>query len=306
MPIKIPDNLPARTVLESENIFVMGNKRADHQDIRPLKILIFNLMPLKIKTETHLLRSLSNTPLQVEVEFLMTDTYRSKNTPREHLVSFYKTFDEVKDLNYDGLIITGAPVELMEFEEVAYWEEMKEIMEWSKEHVTNTFHICWAAQAGLYYHFGIKKYKLDKKLSGIYRHRVQKTDEPLVRGFDDIFMAPHSRYTEVRKEDIEKHDDLCLLADSEEAGAYLIISKDKKQIFVTGHSEYDKYTLQEEYERDINKGLDIEMPVNYFPGNDPSSEPLATWRSHAHLLYSNWLNYYVYQATPYILNARRS
>ncbi len=305
MPIKIPDNLPARTVLESENIFVMGSKRADHQDIRPLKILIFNLMPLKIKTETHLLRSLSNSPLQVEVEFLMTDTYMSKNTPREHLLSFYKTFDAVKEFNYDGLIITGAPVELMEFEEVAYWNELVDIMEWSKEHVTNTFHICWAAQAGLYYHYGIKKYELDKKLSGIYRHRLLKTDEPLVRGFDDIFMAPHSRYTEVRKEDIEKNDDLCLLADSEEAGAYLIISKDKKHIFVTGHSEYDKYTLKEEYERDLKKGLDIEMPVNYFPGNDPSAEPLGTWRSHAHLLYSNWLNYYVYQATPYILNAKK-
>ena len=305
MPIKIPDNLPARTVLESENIFIMDSKRADHQDIRPLKILIFNLMPLKIKTETHLLRSLSNTPLQVEVEFLMTDTYMSKNTPREHLVSFYKTFDEIKEFNYDGLIITGAPVELMDFEEVAYWDELVEIMEWSKEHVTNTFHICWAAQAGLYYHYGIKKYELDKKLSGIYKHRVMKTDEPLVRGFDDTFMAPHSRYTEVRKEDIKSNDELCMLAESEEAGAYLIISKDKKQIFVTGHSEYDRYTLKEEFERDMKKGLKTEIPVNYFPENDPSSEPLATWRSHAHLLYSNWLNYYVYQATPYILNAKK-
>jgi len=305
MPIKIPDNLPAREILENENIFVMGDKRAVHQDIRPLKILIFNLMPLKIKTETHLLRSLSNTPLQVEVELLMTDTYTSKNTPREHLISFYKTFDEIKETNYDGLIITGAPVELMEFEDVAYWKEMTEIMEWSREHVTNTFHICWAAQAGLYYHYGINKFELDKKLSGIYKHRLLNKEEPLVRGFDDVFMAPHSRYTEVRKEDIEKCDELEILADSEEAGVYLIISKDKSRIFVTGHSEYDPYTLQEEYERDVKKGLDIEPPVNYFPDDDPSREPLSTWRSHAHLLYSNWLNYYVYQATPYDLNVKR-
>jgi homoserine O-succinyltransferase len=305
MPIKIPDNLPAREILENENIFVMGDKRAVHQDIRPLKILIFNLMPLKIKTETHLLRSLSNTPLQVEVELLMTDTYTSKNTPREHLISFYKTFDEIKETNYDGLIITGAPVELMEFEDVAYWKEMTEIMEWSREHVTNTFHICWAAQAGLYYHYGINKFELDKKLSGIYKHRLLNKEEPLVRGFDDVFMAPHSRYTEVRKEDIEKCDELEILADSEEAGVYLIISKDKSRIFVTGHSEYDPYTLQEEYERDVKKGLEIEPPVNYFPDDDPSREPLSTWRSHAHLLYSNWLNYYVYQATPYDLNVKR-
>lgn len=303
MPIKIPDNLPARSILENENIFVMGYERAVHQDIRPLKILIFNLMPLKIKTETHLMRSLSNTPLQVEVDLLMTDTYMSKNTPREHLISFYKTFNDIKDLNYDGLIITGAPVELMEFEDVAYWNELTEILDWSKEHVTNTFHICWAAQAGLYHHYGIKKYELEKKLSGIYRHRVLKSDEPLVRGFDDVFMAPHSRYTEVRKEDIEKCDDLVLLADSEEAGVYLVISRDKKHIFVTGHSEYDQYTLKEEYVRDINKGIEIEIPVNYFPDDDPTKEPISTWRSHAHLLYSNWLNYYVYQATPYILNA---
>ncbi|NPA35252.1 MAG: homoserine O-succinyltransferase [Chlorobi bacterium] len=305
MPIKIPDNLPAREILESENIFVMADRRAVRQDIRPLKILIFNLMPLKIKTETHLLRSLSNTPLQVEVELLMTGTYTSKNTPKEHLVSFYKTFDEVKEHNYDGLIITGAPVELMKFEDVAYWKELSEIMEWSKEHVTNTFHICWAAQAGLYYHYGIDKYELDKKLSGIYRHKVLKSEEPLVRGFDDVFMAPHSRYTGIRKEDIEKCDELEILAESDEAGVYLIISKDKSRIFVTGHSEYDANTLKEEYERDIKKGLEIEPPVNYFPDNDTSKQPLSTWRSHAHLLYSNWLNYYVYQATPYDLNVKR-
>jgi homoserine O-succinyltransferase len=305
MPIKIPDNLPARTILEGENVFVMTDERAVHQDIRPLRILIFNLMPLKIQTETHLLRSLSNSPLQVEVELLMTDSYTSKNTPQEHLISFYKTFSEVKKQNYDGLIITGAPIELMEFEDVAYWNELTEILDWSKEHVTNTFHICWGAQAGLYHHYGIKKYELPKKLSGIYKHMVLKHDEQLVRGFDDMFMAPHSRYTGISREDVEKCDDLTVLAESEEAGVYLIISKDKKQIFVTGHSEYDPYTLKEEYLRDLKKGLEIEMPVNYFPDDDASKEPLSTWRSHAYLLYSNWLNYYVYQATPFDLGKKK-
>ena len=304
MPIKIPDNLPARTILEGENVFVMTDERAVHQDIRPLRILIFNLMPLKIQTETHLLRSLSNSPLQVEVELLMTDSYTSKNTPQEHLISFYKTFSEVKNQNYDGLIITGAPIELMEFEEVAYWKELTEILDWSKEHVTNTFHICWGAQAGLFHHYGIKKYKLPKKLSGIYKHMVLEHDEQLVRGFDDIFMAPHSRYTGISREDVEKCDDLTVLAESEEAGVYLIISKDKKQIFVTGHSEYDPYTLKEEYLRDLKKGLEVEMPVNYFPDNDSSKEPMSNWRSHAYLLYSNWLNYYVYQATPFDLSKK--
>jgi len=305
MPIKIPDNLPARTILEGENVFVMTDERAVHQDIRPLRILIFNLMPLKIQTETHLLRSLSNSPLQVEVELLMTDSYTSKNTPQEHLLSFYKTFAEVKQQNYDGLIVTGAPVELMEFEEVAYWKELTEILDWSKEHVTNTFHICWGAQAGLFHHYGITKHELPKKLSGIYKHRVLWHDEPLVRGFDDMFMAPHSRYTGISREDVEKCDELTVLAESEEAGVYLIISKDKKQIFVTGHSEYDPYTLKEEYLRDLKKGLNIEMPVNYFPDNDSSKEPLSTWRSHAYLLYSNWLNYYVYQATPFDLGKKK-
>ena len=305
MPIKIPDNLPARTILEGENVFVMTDERAVHQDIRPLRILIFNLMPLKIQTETHLLRSLSNSPLQVEVELLMTDSYTSKNTPQEHLLSFYKTFAEVKKQNYDGLIITGAPVELMEFDEVAYWKELTEILDWSKEHVTNTFHICWGAQAGLFHHYGITKHELPKKLSGIYKHRVLWHDEPLVRGFDDMFMAPHSRYTGISREDVEKCDELTVLAESEEAGVYLIISKDKKQIFVTGHSEYDPYTLKEEYLRDLKKGLNIEMPVNYFPDNDSSKEPLSTWRGHAYLLYSNWLNYYVYQATPFDLGKKK-
>ena len=305
MPIKIPDNLPARTILEGENVFVMTDERAVHQDIRPLRILIFNLMPLKIQTETHLLRSLSNSPLQVEVELLMTDSYTSKNTPQEHLLSFYKTFADVKQQNYDGLIVTGAPVELMEFEEVAYWKELTEILDWSKEHVTNTFHICWGAQAGLFHHYGITKHELSKKLSGIYKHRVLWHDEPLVRGFDDMFMAPHSRYTGISREDVEKCDELTVLAESEEAGVYLIISKDKKQIFVTGHSEYDPYTLKEEYLRDLKKGLNIEMPVNYFPDNDSSKEPLSTWRGHAYLLYSNWLNYYVYQATPFDLGKKK-
>ncbi len=304
MPIKIPDNLPARTILEGENVFVMTDERAVRQDIRPLRILIFNLMPLKIQTETHLLRSLSNSPLQVEVELLMTDSYTSKNTPQEHLISFYKTFSEVENQNYDGLIITGAPIELMEFEEVAYWKELTEILDWSKEHVTNTFHICWGAQAGLFHHYGIKKHKLPKKLSGIYKHMVLKHDEQLVRGFDDMFMAPHSRYTGISREDVEKCDDLTVLAESEEAGVYLIISKDKKQIFVTGHSEYDPYTLKEEYLRDLKKGLEVEMPVNYFPDNDSSKEPMSSWRSHAYLLYSNWLNYYVYQATPFDLSKK--
>ncbi len=304
MPIKIPDNLPARSILEGENIFVMTDEQAVHQDIRPLRILIFNLMPLKIQTETHLLRSLSNSPLQVEVELLMTDSYTSKNTSQEHLLSFYKTFAGVKDLNYDGLIITGAPVELMEFEEVAYWNELTEILDWSKEHVTNTFHICWGAQAGLFHHYGIKKHELKKKLSGIYKHRLIMHDEQLVRGFDDLFMAPHSRYTGISKEDIESCDELTVLAESEEAGVYLVISKDKKQIFVTGHSEYDPYTLKQEYQRDLNKGLEAEKPVNYFPDDDDSKEPLSTWRSHAHLLYSNWLNYYVYQATPFDLSKK--
>ncbi len=304
MPIKIPDNLPARSILEGENVFVMTDEQAVHQDIRPLRILIFNLMPLKIQTETHLLRSLSNSPLQVEVELLMTDSYTSKNTSLEHLLSFYKTFADVKDLNYDGLIITGAPVELMEFEEVAYWNELTEILDWSKEHVTNTFHICWGAQAGLFHHYGIKKHELKKKLSGIYKHRLIMHDEQLVRGFDDLFMAPHSRYTGISKENIESCDELTVLAESEEAGVYLVISKDKKQIFVTGHSEYDPYTLKQEYQRDLNKGLEAEKPVNYFPDDDDSKEPLSTWRSHAHLLYSNWLNYYVYQATPFDLSKK--
>jgi len=302
MPIKIPDALPAREVLENENVFVIGETKALHQDIRPLKILILNLMPLKIATETHLLRSLSNSPLQIEVDFLMTSSHVSKNTPREHLFSFYKVFSEVHSEKYDGMIITGAPVELLEFEEVNYWEELTEIMEWSKHNVTSTFHICWGAQAGLYYHHGIKKYKLDKKMFGVFKHTVNNMHEPLMRGFNDIFYAPHSRYTEVKLTEIESNKNLSLLSASDEAGVYIVISKDRRQIFVTGHSEYDAQTLNEEYMRDKAKGLDMAIPENYFPDNDPSNEPMVLWRSHASLLFSNWLNYYVYQATPFQLD----
>nr|WP_319401233.1 homoserine O-succinyltransferase [uncultured Carboxylicivirga sp.] len=302
MPIKIPDALPAREVLENENVFVIGETKALQQDIRPLKILILNLMPLKIATETHLLRSLSNSPLQIEVDFLMTSSHVSKNTPREHLFSFYKVFNEVRAEKYDGMIITGAPVELLEFEEVNYWEELTEIMEWSKRNITSTFHICWGAQAGLYYHYGIKKYQLDKKMFGIFKHTVNDTHEPLMRGFNDIFHAPHSRYTEVKLSEVENNENLHLLSSSKDAGVYIVMSKDRRQIFVTGHSEYDAQTLNEEYVRDKAKGLDIAIPENYYPDNDPSKEPMVLWRSHASLLYSNWLNYYVYQATPFQLD----
>jgi len=306
MPIKIPDALPARHVLESENVFVMGESKAMQQDIRPLRILILNLMPLKIATETHLLRALSNSPLQIEVEFLMTSSHVSKNTPREHLISFYKVFDDVQPQKYDGMIITGAPVELMEFEAVNYWDELKNIMDWSVENVTSTFHICWGAQAGLYHHFGIQKYPLEKKLFGVFDHSVDYPEEPLLRGFDDLFPAPHSRYTSVSKEEIKNREGLILLSHSDEAGVYIVMSKDRRQIFVTGHSEYDAFTLKEEYERDVAKGLDIEVPRNYFPGDEPSVPPQVKWRGHASLLYSNWLNYYVYQATPFELKDIRS
>lgn len=302
MPIKIPDALPARNVLEKENVFVIGESKALHQDIRPLRILILNLMPLKIATESHLLRSLSNSPLQVEVDFLMTSSHVSKNTPREHLLSFYKVFNEVRQNKYDGLIITGAPVELLDFETVNYWDELCEIMDWSKTNVTSTFHICWGAQAGLYHHFGIQKHKLDKKMFGVFKHTVAVPDEPLMRGFNDIYHAPHSRYTEIRVEDIIKDNRLVVLSTSEKAGVYMVMSKDRRQIFVTGHSEYDAHTLNEEYQRDLDKGLDIEVPENYFPDNDATKDPMVLWRSHASLLYSNWLNHFVYQATPFQLD----
>ncbi len=302
MPIKIPNELPAVKVLNSENIFVMTETRAITQDIRPLKLLILNLMPLKIDTETQLSRVLGNTPLQIEIELLKTSTYESKNTSHEHLLSFYKTFDEVKHRKFDGLIITGAPVEQMEFEEVEYWDELCEIMEWSKKNVTSTFHICWGAQAGLYYHYGIKKYPLDKKLFGVFKHKVDYKKSILMRGFDDEFYVPHSRHTTVKREDIEAVKDLKILSSSKEAGVYAVSSKNGRQIFITGHSEYDAGTLRKEYERDKAAGLPIEIPVNYFPNDDDTKEPKLTWRAHANLLYTNWLNYFVYQTTPYDIN----
>jgi homoserine O-succinyltransferase len=299
MPVNIPDLLPAKAMLEAENVFVMGESRAVKQNIRPLRILILNLMPLKIITETHLLRVLSNTPLQVEVELLMTSSHTPKHTSMEHLLSFYKTFDEVKEMHFDGLIITGAPVELLDFEEVTYWKELCEIMEWSKTNVTSTLHICWGGQAGLYYHFGIPKYTLPSKLFGVFSHRVITPNEPLLRGFDDWFAVPHSRYTGVRHSDIQRVEDLIVLSDSPEAGVYLVMSGDRRQVFLTGHPEYDGNTLKEEYLRDLERGLKIALPGNYFQEDDPTKKPRVSWRGHAHLLYSNWLNYYVYQSTPY-------
>ncbi len=302
MPIRIPNELPAVKVLTSENIFVMTEKRAITQDIRPLKLLILNLMPLKIDTETQLSRMLGNTPLQIEIELLKTSSYESKNTSAEHLITFYKTFDEIRHKKFDGMIITGAPVEQMEFEEVEYWEELCEIMEWSKTNVTSTFHICWGAQAGLYYHYGIKKYPLEKKLFGVYPHTVEYKNSILMRGFDDTFYVPHSRHTTIKREDIEKVPELKILSTSPQAGVYAISTKNGRQIFITGHSEYDPGTLRKEYLRDKNAGLPIEMPENYFPDNDDTKEPVSTWRAHANLLYTNWLNYFVYQTTPYDIN----
>lgn len=302
MPIKIPSNLPANDILKDENIFCITEKRALKQDIRPLKIALLNIMPTKIVTETQLIRLLGNTPLQVEIDFLRTSTYTGKNTSIEHMNSFYKSFYDVKNSKYDGMIITGAPVELLEFTDVDYWEEFKEIMEWTKTNVTSTLHICWAALAGLYYHYGIEKYALENKLSGVYKHKVNRKKSMLVRGFDDVFYAPHSRYSTVKTADIRNEKKLQLISESHEAGAYIIASKDKKQIFVTGHSEYDKETLKLEYERDLNNGKNPAIPVNYFENDDPTKEPIVCWRSHANLLFYNWLNYYVYQTTPYDIN----
>lgn len=299
MPLNIPDKLPSVEVLEKENIFVMKETQAVQQDIRPLRLVILNLMPLKIKTETHLLRLLSNTPLQVEIDLLHTKDHISKNTPIEHLQSFYKTFDEVKDQKFDGLIITGAPVEQLEFEDVNYWEELKRILDWSEKNVTSTFCICWGAQAALYHFYGIPKYPLKDKMFGVYNHTIDKTDTPLIRGYDEVFQAPHSRHTEVRREDILKNSKLEIISESEKAGVYIVIGQSGKQVFVTGHSEYDPTTLLEEYQRDLEKGEDIQIPENYFIDNDPKNEPRVRWKSHANLLFSNWLNYYVYQATPY-------
>lgn len=299
MPIKVPNGLPAVKTLKDENIFVMTHKRAAKQDIRPLKILLLNLMPKKIETETQFARLLGNTPLQVEMEMMYTTSHKSKNTSEEHLLAFYKTFDEIKDNKYDGMIITGAPVENMEFEEVEYWDELCKIMEWSKSHVTSTFHICWGAQAGLYYHYGISKHPLPKKCFGVYPHKVDYKRSILFRGFDDTFMAPQSRHTTVYAEEIKKVKGLKILASSKETGVYAVSTSKGKQIFVTGHSEYDKDTLKNEYLRDKEKGLEIDIPKNYFPNDDPSKEPIVSWRAHANLLFSNWLNYFVYQTTPY-------
>lgn len=299
MPIRIPNELPAVKVLNDENIFVMTETRAMTQDIRPLKLLLLNLMPLKIDTETQLTRLLGNSPLQVELELICTKSHNSKNTPEEHLLSFYKHFDEVRDQKFDGMIITGAPVELLEFEDVDYWQELCEIMEWTKTNVHSTFHICWGAQAALYYHYGIKKYKLDKKMFGVFSHTVERKSSMLFRGFDDEFLVPHSRHTTVLREDIEKIPELRILSSSDEAGVYAVSTDGCRQIFITGHSEYDATTLAKEYFRDKSANLPIELPKNYFPDDDETKAPLCTWRSHANLIYSNWLNYYVYQTTPY-------
>ena len=301
MPIKIPESLPARRTLESENIFTITERRAVTQDIRPLRILLLNLMPTKIVTETQLARLLGNSPLQIELELIMTRGHQSKNTSAEHMLAFYKTFDDVRCQHFDGMIITGAPVEQMPFEAVDYWDELCGIMEWSKTHVTSTLHICWGAQAGLYYHFGIGKKPLAKKLFGVFAHRVERKTSMLLRGFDDTFFVPHSRHTTIDRADVEAIPELKILAASPEAGIYAIATDKGRQIFITGHSEYDADTLRLEYERDKNAGLPIDVPVNYFPDNDPSKEPKVTWRGHANLIYQNWLNYYVYQRTPYII-----
>ena len=303
MPIKIPAGLPARQVLESENIFVMDNERATAQDIRPLHILILNLMPTKVVTETQLARLLGNTPIQVEMELLRVESHTPKNTAPEHMITYYQTFQEVKDRFYDGMVITGAPVEQMPFEEVEYWKELCEIMEWTKTHVYSTLHICWGAQAALYYHYGINKVPLKEKMFGVFPHTITHKSSILFRGFDDVFLVPHSRHTTVLRNDIAAVDELKILAESEQAGVYAVSTNGGTQIYITGHSEYDTETLEKEYLRDKKAGLPIKMPVNYYPDDDDTKRPLNTWRSSAHLLYSNWLNYFVYQSTPYDLSA---
>ena len=301
MPIKIPDSLPAAEVLTGENIFVMTEARAEMQDIRPLSIALLNLMPTKITTETQLLRMIGNTPIQVDVTFLHPESYKPKNTPEEHLLKFYNTFSEVRDRKFDGLIITGAPVENMPFEEVDYWDELKEIMDWSLHSVYSTFHICWGAQAGLYHHYGVQKYPIPAKISGVYEHKVTKQNVMLMRGFDENFFAPHSRHTEIKREDIDKVAGLNILSESDEAGVYIVSALKGRQIFVTGHSEYDPLTLKDEYERDLTRGLNPAIPKYYFKNDDPENAPIVRWRAHGNLLYSNWLNYYVYQETPFDL-----
>ena len=299
MPLNLPSRLPAVEILKSENIFVMDSQQASTQDIRPLRIVILNLMPLKITTETDLIRLLSNTPLQIEVDFLKISGHISKNTPVEHMMTFYKDFSTLRNENYDGMIITGAPVELMPFEEVDYWKEVSEIFDWARTHVTSTLYICWAAQAGLYHFYGVPKYPLPQKMFGIFKHKVYDHQNPIFRGFDDEFYVPHSRHTEVRKSDIEKVPELTLLSESEESGVYMVMARGGREFFITGHSEYSPYTLDTEYRRDLDKGLPIEMPLNYYRNNDPKEGPLVRWRGHANLLFSNWLNYFVYQQTPY-------
>ena len=303
MPIKISNHVPAAKILESENIFVMTEDRATHQDIRPLQILILNLMPTKIETETQLLRLLGNSPLQIDIDLLQTVTHVSKNTSKEHLLEFYQTFDDVRKNKYDGMIITGAPVENLDFTQVDYWDELCEIMDWSVSNVYSTLHICWGAQAGLYHHHHIPKYPLPQKLSGIFRHRPIDPNHPLTRGFDEMFYIPHSRYTEVHQDDIDKRETLQILALSETAGAAIVATKDARQVFITGHCEYDRYTLANEYKRDVARGIHPALPQNYFPGNDPDAVPPMVWRGHANLLFSNWLNYFVYQQTPYDLSS---
>ncbi len=302
MPIRIPDSLPATSILESENIFVITERRALHQDIRPLRLLLLNLMPTKIITETQLMRKLSNTPLQIEIDLLRTVSHNSKNVDMEHLTSFYRSFDEVRNSRYDGMIITGAPVEHLDFESVDYWPELCRIMEWTKRNVYCTLHICWGAQAGLYYHYGIPKHRLEKKLFGIYPHRALKPNSPIFRGLDDVFYVPHSRFTSVLPEDIAKVPELELIADSPVAGVFAVKSEDSRRFFIMGHPEYDADTLAREYQRDIDRGKDIAVPEHYFPNDDPTRPPVVTWRSAAQLFYTNWLNYYVYQTTPYDLN----
>lgn len=301
MPIRVQNDLPVKEILEHENIFVMDEFRAIHQDIRPLKVGLLNLMPLKEDTELQILRSLSNTPLQVDVVFVTVSSHQSKNTSTNHLNKFYQSFEEVKKQKFDGFIITGAPVEQMPFEEVDYWEELKEIMEWTNTHVTSTVHLCWGAQAGIYYHYGVNKEALEAKVFGVFEHQVHNKKTPLIRGFDDVFLAPHSRHTTIPTEKLSEIQDLTILADSEEVGVFLCMSKDGRRIFVMGHPEYDRLTLHTEYMRDKQKGLNIQLPKNYYPEDNCENKPLLTWRSHANNFYTNWLNYYVYQATPYIL-----
>lgn len=301
MPVKIPDSLPAAGILQNENIFVMGEDRAFHQDIRPLRLAILNLMPTKIATETQLLRLLGNSPLQVEIDLLHMASHTSKNTPAEHLLEHYASFEDSRATSYDGLVITGAPVENLPFEEVDYWDELTEVLDWARERVYATFYICWGAQAGLFHYYGIPKYPLPTKKFGVFPHRIYGRHEPLLRGFDDVFFAPHSRHTEVRREDILAVPEVALLSGSDEAGVYIVASADRRHIFVLGHSEYDPLTLRDEYVRDVRNGVPIRVPENYFPDDDPAREPLVRWRGHAHLLYANWLNYYVYQQTPYDL-----